>query len=223
MSNFRVDVVRDAKSVVDKATTWASLEGRAFGPESPYPLKIFIGTGGDAWTEAWQEGCQEYAENLSARKRKKFAEQCQNPATMPHEALALSNRKAIERSRCLKKVAWRGPEFSSKEDLERWISGEFEYLLKGEPVDVPDGIRDLYELDGKIWRVPVLAEPPALWVGTKEQVRELMAMDIFNVQVGNARRGLEEDGAEGEADDLGNSPHGLMPKRRGNPSPEVSE
>lgn len=224
-SNFRFDRVLAAKDGVDQDRTWTGLEGRIFGAEGPYPLKIYVGTGSEHWTTGWQEGADQFSRRLKSRKKKqRFAEQCMNPAIMPQEALAMANKKGIERSGCLLKVAWRGPEFKSESDLKTWVSGESEYLLGDEPCAVPKDVLKLYVLEDKVWRVPISTEPPAEWLATKEQIKSLMEEDLFNVQVGNARRVLEEDGSDGE-DESGskNSEGGPSPKRRGTPSQKKSE
>ena len=225
MSSFRVETVLATKESVDQETTWTALEGRVFGLEGHYPLKIFIGTGGDKWQPAWQSGCQKYAKRLKTRKRKaEFAEECMNPAIMPQAALSMANRRGIERSGCLKKVSWRGPEFKSESDLDDWISGKSEYLIDEDPCDVPDDIRRLYVFDDGIWRVQVTTEPPEEWLATAEQIGQLLEVDVFNDQVGGARRVLEEDGGDLEDEgDLKNSGSGPAPKRRGTPSRKKSE
>ena len=225
MSNFRVDQVHASKAAVDKETTWAAFEGRVFGPGSHYPLKMFIGTGAEKWTRGWQEGCDKFSRKLkSFKKEQRFAKQCSNPAIMPQAALAMANRRAIEVSGCLMKVAWCGPEFTNKAGLEAWVDGSVEYLLAGDqPCEVPADVIDLYVFDDGTWRVPISIEPPEEWLATNAQIKDLMTEDIFNDQVANQRRILHEDGGEDDSRGLKNSESGPSPKPRGTRSRKVSE
>lgn len=221
MSQFRIDLVRKAQETVDDDKAWIALEGRKFGPESNYPLKIYITTQGEQWDTAWQEGCEKYAEGMSSRKRRKFAQQCTNPATMPRKALSTANRNAIKKSGCLMHVSWIGPTWGDREELDAWASGKRELLIVGDDkaIEPPKDAAEVYELnEAGRWVYPISSDTPEAWHADDKQIDYFFSVDAFNLQVGNFRREFEEEGSDDEARDLGNLPDGLTLQPVGKPS-----
>ena len=207
--SFKLDKVTANRRAVQTDRGWFALEGRMFGNESSYPLRVFITTGGSKWGAAWKRGCSQYARRLKGHKaRQDFNRQCQNPATMPTDAIATANREAINASGCLIKVAYCGPSFKERDDLNDWLnSGNAPKGVTGESFRLrSDGLLSF----------DVNAEPPAAWVADDEQISRLLEMDEFCEEVGTARRILEEEGpgaveSPEDEENLGNGPTSKPP------------
>ena len=74
-----------------------------------------------------------------------------------------------------------------------------------------------------LFLIPVQQDVPEEWRADSDQVKRLMTFDDFNIQVGNCRRILEEEGIDADEDDRGNLPLGPSTARPGSPSPIASE
>lgn len=200
---FDVDKTLAHAESVERDTRWYPLEGRYFGELSPTPLKVLVTGGGEAWGRAWTEGAQSYAKRLSPSARKAFNKNATNPLTINPDALPPANRRAIEKSGALLRVALLGPELKDPDNLPQEVQDA--YGMK----KLPPAVRRLYVLgsDG-YWRIPLQADPPAEFVATDEQVHRLMANNMFVNQVAEARRLLLEEGEESEESERGNSEGG---------------
>lgn len=224
MSQFRFDQVAAAKKTIASDQAWMALEGRAYGTESGYPLKVLVTTAPEKWAAGWNSGNQKYAAKLNPAGKRRFAEQCQNMATMPREAFMRATRNAIAESECLLGVAWVGPIFETEEELDAWISGDLKISSGDEDVNPPKGIREAFTLDKDFgtWSVPITHDPPEDWMATPDQIERLLAFDDFCIQVGGCRRILEEEGQDPEDDSAKNSETGPTTRRGGKPSRKTS-
>jgi len=215
--SFHSDLIQEQNELIDRETRWMRLEGRAFGSDSSYPLKVHLAINNSEWEAAYSEGLEQYAQGFNIRKRRKFNQQCSNVATMPREALIKASRNAISKSECLVELGWSGPVFPTEKDLQDWIDGSAELALSnGEKVEPPADAMVFFEMsnDGS-WRVPDESDIPDDWKAKPEQVREMLTYDAFVIQIGNLRRIFEDEGSEDEAEDLGNLPSGLSLQPRG--------
>ena len=213
---FRSEAVEAAANLVDRDVDWRMCEGRKFGLESGYALRIKIGTGGTAWNRGFVKGCQVYARKLSGSKQRQFAKNCTNPATMDSDALVIANRSAIRVSGILKEVAYAGPTFENEEKFRAWVAGQLPLVVSGESEEPPKDPDSYFRqsADGS-WSIPLSVDPPEEYEADEAQIFKLLAYDEFLLQVGVQRRILEEEGAQSEDDELGNLLTGLEPPPAG--------
>jgi len=216
---FDLEKVEAQADQVDVDERWFPLEGRRFGDTASLPLKVKVASGGEAWQRGWTKGAQAYAKGLSPSERRRFNENATNPLTIDAPALPRANRAAIRESGALLAVALVGPIIDDPDGPLPPDVAEA-YGMKS----LPKEIRELYRLmtDGR-WMIPVQVDPPEAFVASAEQIDRLLKYPDFVNQVGNCRRLLVEEGAEGLEEELGNFVGGSGTPDGGPGSPEASE
>lgn len=226
MSGFVLQAVTEAAKKVDEDVAYFLLEGRKYGEPSGYALKVQVSTGGVAWNRGFVAGCKKYSKRLNGAARRRFNLESQNALTMDPEALAIGNRSAIEESQCLKIVCWVGPVFEEQEEFDRWARNQAKVFVPGQldKIVMPENGKELFKMtsEGQVM-IPVQENVPEEWRADSDQVKRLMTFDDFNIQVGNCRRILEDEGIDADEDDRGNLPLGPSTARPGSPSPTASE
>ncbi len=199
MSKFDIDKLEQNAKAIEREVRWFPLEGRRFGEHSPMPLKIKISSGGEEWARCWNKGAQAYAKDLSPSERRRFGENAANPLTMDAEALLRANRAAIRGSGMLAAVALVGPVV---DDPSKPLSPEYHDVFGA---SLPSEVVAKYKRrsDG-MSSYPLQSDPPEDWIASDDQIHRLLAYPDFVNQVANFRRILVDEGAEGEAEALGN-------------------
>ncbi len=231
---FDLSLLKEIQEEVGADTGWFALDGRAFGKSGKHPLKVKVGTGGEAWNTGFNEGCQQYARGLpNDGARRVFAKNCENPATMDRPSLIVASRQGIKTSDALKVVAWVGPRFAGKDpadssrQFEAYLKGDAPVVINGHTMDMPDDARKYFVMEpGGEWSVPIESEPPFDWVAPENAVKHLKTDADFVIQVGSFRRRLEDEGQddpEAVKADEENLALGRSTNSSGTPSPSPSD